>query len=508
MSNFLARHSITVGSWTLVSRALGFLRDVGMAIFFGTSFVADAFLVAFKLPNLFRRLFAEGALTQSFIPIFQSAWGSDGRARDRAFAFASHCGRWLFVSLLLLVLVFEYAMPQVMGVLAPGFSATDARLPLAIDLARWLFPFLLLSALAAWLSALLNVLGHYALASATSVVLNAMILLVFGYHWWVGDGEAVMVAYHVAYGVLAAGVIAVMLLLARVYGLGFRLSFAKEWSLLKRMMRLAVPVALGAGVYQLGVFIDVLLATLLPQGSVSYLYYADRLAQLPLGVVGVALGTVLLPELARLIQDKNTQDATFLQHRALVYGFVLAMPAAVALAVIAEPLMVVLFVRGAFDMTSAVQSAAALQAFALGIPAFVWVKVFAPAFFARQEMTAPVIIAVGALCVNVALSLSLMGILAHVGLALATSVASWLQVGLLLFVLRRRRWYQMSHSVLSLCARITFASAIMGGVLAIMLHQWSETLWYHLPLLVFAGMTVYLLFLFITGVTRRLSHES
>lgn len=494
-------HSAVVGSWTLLSRFLGFGRDVGFAMLLGTSALADAFLVAFKLPNVFRRLFAEGAFTQSFVPIFLSVLQKD---KSRAFAFASHAGRWLFIVSAVVVVAGEIFMPVVMRIIAPGFAIEGTRFTWAVELARVLFPFVIASALGAWLGAILNSLGHYGLAAAQSVILNIVMLFAIMAHFlW---EFSLTPAHVIAWGVLLAGMVQIIVLACRTHQLGVHLSWrSEERALLKRMVRLALPVVLGAGVYQLSVLIDIVLASLLPQGSVSYLYYADRLAQLPLGVIGIAIGTVLLPQLAHLISQGKQARAFALQRRAVFFGFLCSCPAMVGLFILAEPIIATLFDYGAF--VGVAPTAAALQAFAVGIPAFVLVKSFAPAFFAREHTKSPVRFALMALVLNVVLSLILMNFIAHVGLALATSLASWFNAMLLRCALIKRGWYQTTPAHAWRMVKIIVASLVMGMVLLLLLPyaSWDEAggrRIFFLASLIFAGMISYAITLISLGMHK------
>ena len=460
----LLRSVATVGSYTLLSRVMGFVRDILTAALLGAGPVADAFFVAQRLPNLFRSLFAEGAFSAAFVPLFAGTMAEHGKEAARAFA--EDALAVLLVALLAFVLVGEILMPLVMRVIAPGFAGDPAKFALAVALARITFPYLLFIALVALQGGVLNSVDRFAAAAATPTLLNLFLIAAllmmrrFGWH----DGRAL------AWAVTAAGLAQFLWLMfscARV-GLALRLPWPRLTPQVRRTLAIMGPAAVGAGVTQVNLLISTALASFLPGGSVSYLYYADRLNQLPLGVVGIAVGTAILPPLSRQLRLGDHAGAVATQNRGLELALLLTLPAAVALAVLAQPIFIVLFQRGAFTPADTAATAAALAAYALGLPAFVLVKVLAPAFFARHDTRTPVKVAVMAVAVNLGLTLTLMQFLAHVGIALSTTCAGWLNALTLLALLVRRGHFRLDRRARRNLPRVALAALGMGAVLLLL----------------------------------------
>ena len=457
----LFRSAVTVGGLTLASRVLGLVRDILIAAILGAGPVADAFFVAFKLPNLFRRLFAEGAFNMAFVPLFARRLEADGQRA--AHAFAEEALRMLLSALVLLVVLAELAMPALMLVLAPGFLAVPETLELAITLARITFPYLVFISLVSLMAGVLNSLGRFAAAAATPILLNLCLImaLLVPMRWMPTPAHAL------AWGVAGAGVLQLVWLYGACgrAGMWLRLRRPRPTPEVRTLMRRMVPVALGAGIYQINVWVDTVIASLLPAGSISYLFYADRVNQLPLAVVGMAVGTVLLPLLSRRLEAGDDAGAADSQNRALEFTFLLTLPAAAALVVIAGPVIGVLFQRGAFGVAEAEATAAALAVYAIGLPAYVLVKVLAPAFFARGDTATPVKVSVVALVVNVVLNLLLMGPFLHVGIAMATAISAWVNALILALILARHGHLRMDRRLKGRLPRILAASAGMAAVL-------------------------------------------
>ncbi|HEV2334121.1 MAG TPA: murein biosynthesis integral membrane protein MurJ, partial [Stellaceae bacterium] len=424
----LLRSVATVGSFTLVSRVLGFIRDILTAAILGAGPVADAFFVAQRLPNLFRALFAEGAFSAAFVPLASGALTEGGRPLAREFA--EEAFAVLFAVLLAFVFLGEIFMPAVMRVIAPGFGANPGKFDLAITLARITFPYLLLISLTALLGGLLNTLDRFAAPAATPILLNlsliAALTLMVRLGW--SDG------YALAWAVSAAGFAQFLWLMAACAraGVAPALRLPRLTPRVRETLRIMAPGIFGAGVTQLNLVISTALASLLAGGSVSYLYYADRLNQLPLGVVGIAIGTAILPSLSRQVRTGDVQGAMATQNRGVELALLLTLPAAAALIVLARPILAVLFERGAFGPAEVTATGAALAAYAVGLPAFVLVKVLAPGFYANRDTATPVRVAVAAVAVNFLLTLVLMRVLAHVGVAIALSASGWMQALILL----------------------------------------------------------------------------
>lgn len=457
----LLRSIATVGGLTMVSRLFGFVRDILIAAILGAGLAADAFFVAFKLPNLFRRLFAEGAFAAAFVPLFPGKLEANGR--DDARRFAEEAFSLLFVILAVVVALAEIGMPLLIRIIAPGFLDEPEKFDLAVVLTRITFPYLLFISLVALLAGVLNSLGRFAAAAATPVMMNICLIgfIVLATPFLPSPGHAL------AWGVATAGVVQLVWLYVACVreGMALRLLKPRVTPDLRVLYRRILPIAIGAGIYQINLVIDMIIASLLPSGSISYLFFADRVTQLPLGVIGVAVGTALLPMLSRQVRAGEAEAALHSQNRSIEFSLLLTVPAAVALALIAQPIVTVLFERGAFAPAETAATAAALAVYAWGLPAYVLVKALAPGFFAREDTRTPVKISVAAMVVNVALSLALIGPLLHVGIAAATAVSSWLNAGLLAWVLWRRGELVVDRRLKTRLPRTVLASAVMGGTL-------------------------------------------
>ena len=454
----LGRAVVTVGGLTAVSRVLGFARDVMMAALLGAGPVADAFLVAFKLPNFFRRLFGEGAFNNAFVPIFSGILAASGR--PAALAFAENALAMMVVSQVLISVAAELAMPWLVMALAPGFIGDPRRFDLAVELTRITFPYLMLMSMAALLSGVLNATNRFAAAAATPILLNLCLMAAMA----TLPPLFPTVGHALAWGVVVAGIVQ-FVWLALAMGRGeeaLRLPRPRLDEPLRRLNRLMIPGAIGAGVVQINVMIDVVLASLLPTGSVSYLYYADRVAQLPLGVVGTAIGTALLPLLSRQLKSGDLVRARDTQCRAMEMALALTVPAAVGLMLLAGPIIATLFQRGAFGAAEAAATGGALAAFALGLPAYVIIKVLTPGFYAREDTATPLKVAVATVAVNIALTLALMQVLAHVGIALGTALAAWLNAAILWVILRRRGHLAMDRRLRRRSLGVVAATAVMA----------------------------------------------
>jgi len=494
----LLRAIATVGGLTMVSRVAGFARDVLTAAILGAGPVADAFFVALKLPNLFRRLFAEGAFSVAFVPMFSAELEQNGRPAAKAFAeeaLAAMVG--VLVPLTVAAVV---AMPWLVPAIAPGFVDQPDKFALAVEFARITFPYLMMMSLVALMGGVLNSVDRFAPFAAAPILFNATLIaaLLFLTPYVATPGHAL------SYGVAAAGVLQLLMLAeaCRRAGYALRLPRPRLGGRTVRLLRLMGPGAIGAGVMQINIFIDVLLASLLPTGAISYLYYADRLYQLPLGVIGIAIGTAVLPLLSRQVAtggaDGSNQPAMTTQNRAIEFGLLLALPAAAALVVIPGPILTVLFERGAFGRVETIATAWALAAYAIGIPAYILVKVLSTVYFARQDTASPVKVAVVCTVANVALSLSLIWWIGHVGIALATGLTAWINAGLLARGLRRRGFLVLDARLRTRLPRLALATAGFAAALWAMAVGLAGPLAGPLPvaapalvLLVAAGAAVY-----------------
>jgi putative peptidoglycan lipid II flippase len=459
----MLRGALIVGLWTMASRVAGFVRDILIAAALGAGPIADAFFVALKLPNLFRRLFGEGAFNSAFVPGFSGILAAEGAGEAKRFA--EEAVAVMVFWLALLTALGEIFMPQLMWVLAPGFAETPDKFDLAVNLARITFPYLFLICLAALASGVLNGLDRFAAAAAAPVLFNlTSIAALFWLTPYVPNP-----GYALAWGVTISGVLQLGLLVAamRRAGMVLRVPRPRLTARMRALLRRIAPGLLGAGVTQVNLAVDVVIASLLPAGTVAVLYYADRVNQLPLGTIGVAVGTALLPMLSRQVRAGSAAEAHATLNRALEYALFLSLPAAFGLLVAARPIMFVLFGRGAFDETAVRLSAECLAAYAVGLPGFVAVKVLAPGFFAREEMARPVRIGIACVLINLALNVAFMRPLQHMGPALATSLASAANAVWLALVLRRLGWLRTDAEFRRRVPRMLAAAVLMAGVVAL-----------------------------------------
>ncbi|HTT81193.1 MAG TPA: murein biosynthesis integral membrane protein MurJ [Stellaceae bacterium] len=457
----LLRAAATVGSYTLISRVFGFVRDILTAAILGAGPVADAFFVAQRLPNLFRSLFAEGAFSAAFVPLASGALAEGGDAAAREFA--EEAFAVLLAALLVFVAAGEIFMPWVLRAIAPGFERDPAKFRLVVDLTRITFPYLLFISLTALQGGLLNTVERFAAPAATPILLNLFLigaLLAMAHYGWTGG-------HVLAAALTAAGVAQFLWLTAACGRAGMRLRLRRPrlTPRVRETLRIMGPGIVGAGVTQLNLVISTALASLLPGGSVSYLYYADRLNQLPLGVVGIAVGTAILPSLSHQVRSGDAAGAVATQNRGVELALLLTLPAAAALIVLAEPILAALFQRGAFGPLQTRATAAALAAYAAGLPAFVLVKVLVPGFFARRNTKTPVKVAIAALALNLGLTIVLMQFLAHVGVAIALSASGWMQALTLYVLLRRRGHFRLDRRAATKAPRIAAATGGMALVL-------------------------------------------
>jgi putative peptidoglycan lipid II flippase len=452
-----------VGAATLLSRILGFVRDVIVAWFFGAGLAADAFFVAFRIPNVLRRLFAEGSLTISFIPVFTEYLSRNGR--EEAFRLA-RCAFWLLSLVLAAVAVGGILLsPLIVKVIAPGFLSSPEKFDLTVLLTRIMFPYIFFIGLVALCMGILNALGHFAAPALAPVLLNiAMISAVL-----LVSPRLEEPAVGLAIGVLIGGVLQLGLQIPFVIRRGFRLAVRGPLGhpAIKRIAVLMVPAVFGAAVYQINIFVGTLLASLLPEGSVSYLYYADRLVQFPLGVFGIALATAVLPSLSRqaALNDMEGLRSSFAYALRLV--FFITIPAMTGLIVLREPIVRLLFQRGAFDVATTRFTAEALFYYAIGLWAFSGVRIVVSTFYALQDTKTPVKVAVISLLVNIVLSILLMGPMRHGGLALATSLAAVVNLILLTHALKKRLGRIGAHDILGSVFKSIVSAAVMGGVIGV-----------------------------------------
>jgi putative peptidoglycan lipid II flippase len=460
----LLRSALTVGGLTMVSRVLGFVRDQLIAFTLGTGPIAEAFFVAQRFPNLFRALFAEGAFNNAFVPLFAKRIEGDGNEKARAFAIE------VFSVLLAWLLMFTAAamaaMPLVIHVIAPGFRGDDEKFQLAVDLTRICFPYLLFMSLTALQSGVLNSMNRFTAAAAAPILLNLVMIASNLVAWLLGTGNSATTGYIFAWGIFVAGVAqyALLAIACRRAGMPLLPRWPRLTPDVKRVITLSVPGIVSGGVMQINLVVATMIATTI-DGAVAYLYYADRLYQLPLGVIGVAIGVVLLPDLSRKLRAGDEAGALNSQNRALELSIFLTLPSAVALMAIPAPIIHTVFEHGAFTRADTLAVAPAVLAFASGLPAFSLAKVFQPGFYAREDTRTPMRFAIISVAVNVAASIVLSFWLGHVGIALATSLAAWINAGLLGLTLHRQGLFTLDERCRKRLPLIVASALVMGGLL-------------------------------------------
>ncbi len=429
----LLKSAGTVGGWTLASRLLGFLRDILLARVLGAGLMSDAFFVAFKLPNFFRRLFAEGTLTVALIPVL-----SDERKKGQedAHQYLNALAGLLLAALLLVTILGVIFMPALLLIFAPGFRDEPDRWELALLLGRWMFPYLFMISLTALSWAVLNAYRKFAIAAASPALLN--IALIFAALVLAPDFDNPALA--MAIGVLLGGSLQLCIQFSALKRIGWipKPSFTMHLPAVRQTLKLFGPAVLGVAAVQINILVGTILATLLPVGAVSYLYYADRIVQLPLALFGIAMGTALLPAMSEHFSSKNQLQAVKELSQGLSWLTWITLPALIGILILAEPIITTLFEHGRFSHAASVATAHALQAYGLGLLAFCWVKVLSTACYAEQDTRTPVRFASISIAINIVLAIVFMWPLQHIGLALATSVAAFVNAGLLMLHLKKR----------------------------------------------------------------------
>lgn len=457
----LFRAFATVGGYTMLSRITGLLRETLMATFLGAGAVADAFFIAFQFPNLFRSLFAEGAFSASFVPLFAQTLERDGK--EKAKAFADQAFAVLTVVLIAFCALVILLMPQVLRVLAAGFDKIPGQLERTTELARIMFPYLLFISLTSLQSGVLNAMGRFAVPAAAPVLLN--IVFIAGLLMGVGMGGDR--AAFLAWAVLLSGLVQLVWLAidCRRVGMRFTLVRPRITPEVKLLLLRILPMAFGAGIYQFNVMANKSIATLVGPGAVSWITYADRINLLPVAIFGTAIGIALLPLLARHIQAGDEGSALYDQNRAIEISLLLTAPAMAGIVMLAEPISASLFEYGAITPHDRQMIAAALLAFSLGMPAYVLNKALTPGFFGRHDTKTPVMASSIALVFNIAINIGLMKTMGHVGIALGTAASAWINATILSLILHRRGHLQPDARLKRRLPRIIAACVAMAGAL-------------------------------------------
>lgn len=493
----------TFGGFTLLSRITGFFRDMILANFLGAGLVSDAFFVAFKLPNLFRSLFAEGAFTTAFVPMLSQKLVCEDKKQAVLFAAKAISVLAFFVGLF--VVLVEYLMPWVVAILAPGFADNPEKISLAIELSRITFPFLLFISIVSFQSGILNSLNKFAAPAAAPVILNLMMILSIV----IFVPFAPSPAHGIAIGITTAGFIEILWLMfflhrQQVYiKPQFKIFQILKDAEIKTLFKRITPGVLGAGIYQINMVVDTILVSLVGTGAISWLYYANRLQQLPLGVVGAAISVAVLPILSRHISSNKTKEAFEVQNKAFEYGALLSIPAACALITLATPIINILFQHGKFGYQETIMTAKAVVVYAIGLPAYVLVKSLTPNFFARGDTKTPVKYSMVVLATNLVFAVLLMKPFGHVGIATATTVSAFVSLFQYMRGLKKRKFWSCSKELSIKVIKICICSLIMSLVIYFMQYALNLhfTDWLHLTILpklaIFAIICIFALVTFV-----------
>lgn len=464
-----------IGSLTLVSRVLGYIRDLLIARFLGAGLVSDAFFVSFKLPNLFRRLFAEGSVNSAFIPVVSGIKTRFGKKKSDEFL--STIFSLLLSFLFILLVIFEIFMPFIINSIAPGFNNNPEKFLLAVELSRLTLPFVLFVCITSLIGGYLNTLGKFAAMAFTPVILNLTMistLIIF-----LNIDDQLLLTKYLSFSISLAGVIQLTWILFNLKKnkstLGFEIPklkmFIKPSSNVKRFFVLLLPAIIGNGAYQLNLLIDMILASTLPDGSISYLYYSDRVNQLPLGVLGIAISTALLPILSKEVKQGKIKQATKSITKAIKFGIFFSVPSLFGILLLSEEIISFLFYRGAFGVDDVILTAKALVALGFGLPAFIMIKILVVPFFANENTKTPIKISLFCIAINLILNLILIGHFLHVGLAIATSVSAWINMTILIYFLVTYEKYSFDKSIFTLIFKVLLASTMMAIALYLVMDK-------------------------------------
>ena len=426
----LFRSFFTVSFYTFLSRILGFVRDIFIAKFLGSTVTSDAFFVAFRLPNFFRRVLAEGAYSAALIPVF-SGVVIDSKDDHEAADFVENTMSLLLFVTIFLTFIFYFGMPYIIQILAPGFSTNKEAFDLAVHFGKIIFPYLIFISLVAHFTSIINVHGKFAAGAFAPAILNISFILSL----FLLTPQLSSAGHALSYGVLIGGLFQFIFMYKAV--LKFyrpRIRIPQFNERLGKFFRLFFPGVIGSGVIQLNIIIGTIIASFLPIGAISHLYYADRLNQLPLAIFGIALGVVLLPGLSKAIKSDNNEMTKKLQNRSLEFALLISIPSAIGLYILSLPIVHILFERGAFTKEDTLYTSNVLGYFALGLPAYVLIKVLIVCFFAREDTKTPLYISIVSVITNIVLSLVLISTMREMGIALATAISAWVNA-LLLFIL-------------------------------------------------------------------------
>jgi len=490
----LIKSTGTFSFFTTISRILGYIRDILIATFLGSGPLADAFFVAFRIPNTFRRLFSEGTFNAAFVPSYASEIAN---GKEQSEKFATNVFSLLILGLLFLVLIIEIFMPLFVFLIAPGFSGNEYKMNLVINLTRITFPFLLFISLSSFFSAILNSYNRFAIAAAAPIILNIFLISVLIYGNILGD----KLVYYLSYAVTIAGVVQFLFLYKYVRKFylpkfSFKILIDEK---IKNFFKKLLPSIFSSGVTQINILIGTIIASF-QAGAISYLYYADRIYQINLAIAGIAIGTVILPQLTKYIQNDENEKIIAIQNKALELSLFLSIPAMVALLIASEQIISALFGYGSFDEVGVKNSSKALFYFALGLPAFSLIKIFSSFFFARHNTKLPFYISLVSVLLNIIISVIFFQKIGFIIIPIATTISSWFNSILLFIFLKKENLFKFNSVFLSRFIRIIFSVIIMGFLFDYLIIYFSANLAYeqsyksaYLVGLVFIGLISYLL---------------
>ena len=496
----LIKSTTTFSFFTLISRILGYFRDILIAIYFGSGPIADAFFVAFRIPNTFRRLFSEGTFNAAFVPSYSSELAL-GKKRSKKFA--NKIFNLLLIGLILIVLIIEIFMPSFIFIIAPGFSDNVDKLNLTITLTRITFPFLLFVSLSSFFSAILNSHNKFAAAAAVPIVLNIFMILVLFLQSYLNDQLVIYLSYAVTF----AGIIQLIFLLffvRKFYFPSFTLNFKID-SKVKLFFNKLLPSIFSSGVTQINILVGTIIASF-QASAVSYLYYADRIYQINLAVAGIAIGTVLLPNLSKHIRSKNKKKIDFIQNKALELSMFLSLPATLSLLIASEEITSSLFGYGSFDFVSVKNSATALFYFALGLPAFSFIKIFSNFLFARHNTKIPFYFSVFSVITNIIISVYFFSKIGFIIIPIATTISSWLNALILLIYLINKNYFSISlnfvQSFLKIILSASVASYIFYNLIILFGKNLTYDSEYKLITIIFLVIATFIIYILISLLTK------
>ena len=467
----LIKSTGTFSFFTIISRLLGYVRDILIAVFLGAGPLADAFFVAFRIPNTFRRLFSEGTFNAAFVPSYSSVLDNKKKSQK----FANNIFTLLIVGLFFLVLVIEIMMPIFVFLIAPGFEGDYQKMELAITLTRITFPFLIFISLASFFSAILNSHNKFAVASAAPIILNILLIgvLLFGK---ILNDELV---YYLSYAVTISGLLQLIFLyffVKKYFSPKINLSFKID-NKIKLFFKKLLPSIFSSGVTQINILVGTIIASF-QASAVSYLYYADRIYQINLAIAGIAIGTVILPQLSKYVQGNKKDKINLIQNKALELSLFLSIPAALALLIASEEIISSLFGYGSFNELSVINSAKALFYFAIGLPAFSLIKVFSAFFFARHNTKVPFYISLTSVLLNVFISVVFFKEVGFIIIPIATTISSWFNAILLFIFLKIKDLFSFNLVFLNRFGKILLASVLMGIFFRYVIHFFNDNLLY------------------------------